>query len=194
MTIHKSKLLFAEEIVQQASSSMTPQAFVCSFIDHWAFMQTRLYRPEEPLPEPLKPLATSLAKQLEGLMFEYPGEDVLGGFFCQSGLTDTSTPPVEPYQPTTHVYFQDKNAGTGASAMKWIIAKYTVGGKELIAECALALETTTVAQCKAAMIQVVRLFNNLKCMPRAITIRAIDPVTGDFLGPAYALRVPKKAD
>ncbi len=129
----------AVQVLEQARYKMGIVEFVKCFIDHWAYYQTGMFKPSVSMPDELTPVAMQLSHILAAAMKRFPGADVIGCFFSESGyykngLNFFPTPPELSRLMSALVNnapdnescssFYEPCCGTGSIALSWLIEKY----------------------------------------------------------------------
>lgn len=187
------------ELIDSVSGEIEAVKFLTAFIDSWAFFQTEISPPREPLPSDLNDRAAELHQLLSVAMRLAPASDVLGFVLNHFGY---SRKPLNEYPDSPGVaasvmkmtscdltndrqVFHKRSCGTGASTTAWINRFIEQNGEEAFQRMELVLEDVDELMVKACYLQLINYFEYIGTSPSELNLWAIDSATGKGSGIYY---------
>lgn len=199
-SITKRILDEALKVIASTRYKMGTMSFLVAFIEEWAYHQTGMYPPANPLPEELRSEATRLSILLSNAMALEPTADILGYVMSQSnfdkrGTNYFPTPPdigkllcaLAGIPPQDETSFYEPCCGSGINAILWMEQIISKNGTSGLSQVSIYLEDIDPIMVKCSMIQLVHYLQHKTTTPKKISIVAIDTITRKNMGVSYFL-------
>ncbi len=162
----------AVNLVQQGDRYYGHGRFIHEFIDDWAFKQTGLYKPTQPLKEHVRSIAHELSMVCRDAWETAPGEDFIGHVIEECGgsghLSFFRTPPSVSLLmakilggSNTLTDFSDICLGTGSLTLAYIHQTFLDGGASAVARLNIHGEELSSHKVKITMLQTLNLLDIL---------------------------------
>ncbi|KAB0589160.1 N-6 DNA methylase [Edwardsiella anguillarum] len=191
----------AISLIEQSRYRMGTNRFIEAFIDNWAYLQTRLYPPQEVIPDELNSVAIELSHTLSSTMKLYPTNDALGYILSMFGLHHKGTsyfptPPEVGLLLSQLVNNRDGNdfyepcCGSGINTIQWMENRIKESGTEAIRHLSINLEDIDPLMIKSCLIQLLHYFESRDVTPRSLSIVCINTISRQTKGVSYYAEQP----